>query len=255
MRPLALITGASGGLGEQFARLWAASGHDLVLVARGKEALERLKNELEGTQEIEVTVVVEDLSDAESARRLASSLPRIPDVLVNNAGFGDYAPFAEADPKRIASMITLNVLTLTLLTREILPGMVARGSGRILNVASVAAFQPGPLMAVYYATKAYVLSFSLALSDETRGTGVTVTCLCPGPTATGFVSGANLESSRLFRLGTMDPQTVAKQGFDATNAGRPLLTTGLRNKIGAFLTRFAPRMTAARIARLAQSKT
>jgi uncharacterized protein len=254
MRKTALITGASGGLGECFARLWAAEKYKLILVARSKDALQQLGKELEKKHGIDVMIIVEDLSNPSAPAKILKKIgkERV-DVLVNNAGFGDFGIFACSDPARDAAMIRLNVESLTHLTRLVLPGMLTRKSGRILNVASTAAFQPGPLMAVYYATKAYVLSFSLALSQETRGTGVTVTCLCPGPTKTGFERHANLGRSKLFKRGTMNPYVVARIGFRACMAGRPLVTAGFTNKLGAFLTRLVPRMWAARAAYRAQS--
>jgi uncharacterized protein len=223
-------------------------------VARSKDTLRQLASELEETYGINAVAMAEDLSDPKAPQRLCEKLCERPiDVLVNNAGFGDFGLFQYADPQRIAAMLHLNVESLTLLTRLILPGMLQRGRGRILNIASTAAFQPGPFMAVYYATKAYVLSFSVALSDEMKHTGITVTCLCPGPTKTGFEAHANLAGSKLFKRGTMHPANVARIGFHACMSGRTLVTAGFINKIGAFLTRFAPRLWAAKVARMAQS--
>src|SRR5437016_2780642 len=191
--PTALVTGASSGIGLEIARILAAD-HDVVLAARSAAALAQLAAELGGN----ARVVVVDLGDASGAARLAAEVPHV-DVLVNNAGVGDFGEFASASPEKLDHMIELNVGSLTRLCRAYLPRMLQRGSGRILNVASTAAFQPGPLMAVYYASKAYVLSFSEALAEETRGTGVTVTALCPGPTASGFQAGAAMEASKLVR--------------------------------------------------------
>jgi short-subunit dehydrogenase len=234
--PTALITGASSGIGLEIARVLAAE-HDVVLAARSEAALRELATELGGN----ARVVVSDLSDPAGAARLAAEVPDV-DVLVNNAGFGDFGDFASAAPERIDQMIELNVGAVTRLTRAYLPAMLQRGSGRIMNVASTAAFQPGPLMAVYYATKAYVLSFSEALAEETRGTGVTVTALCPGPTASGFQTAAAMEDSKLVR-GRKLPSSasVAEFGVKAMNRGDVVAVPGLQNKVLAASVRFSPR--------------
>lgn len=249
-----LITGASGGLGAAFARLLATEKHNLVLVARSKDALEALAAELRITQGITVTVLTEDLSDPLSVGRIVAALKDMPiDMLVNNAGVGKLARFAAMSERDIADMLHLNIETLTLLTRALLPGMIARKHGRILNVASTASFQPGPLMAVYYASKAYVLHWSLALSNELRGTGVAITCLCPGPTKTGFQKTAGMLDSPLFKkLHTMDAETVVRIGYDALQRGKPMVVPGAINNIGAFCTRLIPKTLAGRIARKAQ---
>jgi short-subunit dehydrogenase len=187
----ALVTGASGGIGLEVARVLAGKGYDLALVARSGDRLEALAAELGGA-----SVVVADLSSPSAPAEVAGAIPDV-DVLVNNAGVGAYGLFADADLGATMAMVALNVGALTELTHRYLPGMLARGSGRILNVASTAAFFPGPLMSVYYATKSYVLSFSEGLAEEVRGTGVTVTALCPGPTATGFQAAADMEMSAL----------------------------------------------------------
>ena len=255
-RRLALITGASGGLGLEFARLFAADKWDLVLVSRGEEALRKIRAELEAAHGIAATVLPADLSRDGEAKTVAAALAAAGlalDVLVNNAGIATYGPFAESDPEEERAMLEINVTNLTVLTRLLLPAMLRRKSGHVLNVASTAAFQPGPLMAAYYASKAYVLSFSLALSEELRDTGVTSTCLCPGPTATGFVARAKMETSRLFKRGlVMDAATVARIGYRACLAGKPLVVPGALNRVGAFATRLVPRLFAARIARKAQ---
>lgn len=251
-----LITGASGGLGEEFARLCAADGNDLVLVARSKEKLETLGKELEVKHSIRVTVLPHDLSLPDAVQKLTEELRSkniAPDILINNAGFGAYGLFHETTYDQEKNLIAVNIAALTELTKSLVPTMVKRGNGSVLNIASTAAFQPGPLMAVYYASKAYVMHFSLALSEELKETGVTVTCLCPGPTKTGFETHANLGNSRLFRLGSMDAATVAAIGYTAMKRGKPLIVAGLRNKIGAFATRFIPKMLAAKIARAVQS--
>ncbi len=176
----ALVTGASSGIGLELARLLAADGYALTLVARRGSTLELIAAELGDAQ-----VVAADLGVPGAVEQVVAAAPAV-DVLVNNAGVGDFGPFAATDPNKTATMLQLNIAALTELTRAYLPGMLERGHGQVLNVASTAAFQPGPLMAVYYATKAYVLSFSEAVAEEVRGSGVTVTALCPGPTESGF---------------------------------------------------------------------
>jgi short-subunit dehydrogenase len=175
-------------------------------------------------------------------------------VLVNNAGFGQYGMFAENDLEECLRQIQLNVTTLTHLTRLYLPAMIERKCGRILNVASTAAFQPGPLMAVYFATKAYVLSLSEALANELGGSGVTVTCLCPGPTATEFQKRANITGIRLTRYGCMDARTVAEDGYRALMAGKPMVISGFRNWLLAQSVRFSPRRLVTAVARKIQEQ-
>jgi len=238
----ALITGASSGIGLEIARILARD-NDVVLAARSEPALRELANELGGR----ARVVVSDLSEPAGAAKLAAEVPEV-DVLVNNAGFGDFGDFANASPERLDQMIELNVGSLTRLTRAYLPAMLERGSGRIMNVASTAAFQPGPLMAVYYATKAYVLSLSEALAEETRGSGVTVTALCPGPTASGFQAGAAMENSKLVR-GRKLPSSasVAAFGVKAMYRGDVVAVPGLQNKVLAASVRFSPRPVIRRV--------
>ncbi len=252
MAEVALVTGASGGIGEDLARLIAAGGRDVVLLARGAAKLQTLAEELSNAHKISATVLSMDLSSpgaAEDVTRVLAERRITVDMLVNNAGFGTHGPFARDDPQEQLRMLQVNVIALTTLTRLLLPGMIERQRGRILNVASTAAFQPGPLMAVYYASKSYVLSLSLALSEETAGTGVTVTCLCPGPTRTGFQDRAQMNQSRLFRFASvMRSADVARVGYDAMMAGKALAIPGLTNKIGAESVRFIPRRVAARIA-------
>ena len=174
------------------------------------------------------------------------------DVLINNAGFGAYGAFAESNLERDLEMIQVNISALTSLTRLVLPGMLERRRGRIMNVASTAGFQPGPLMAVYYATKAYVIMFSEAIANELKGTGVTVTCLCPGATATQFAARANMEQSRLFKLGAMRSADVAQAGYKGMMAGKTLVIPGLLNKTLAFSVRFSPRKLVTAISRSLQ---
>ena len=252
-RPVALVTGASGGIGADLARLCASGGHDVVLVARGLDAMAALAATLERTHGVRCTVLGVDLTEADAVPTLVADLAERGievDVLVNNAGFALFGPFVETSAATELSMLQLNVVALTHLTKLLLPGMVRRGRGRVLTVASTAAFLPGPLMAVYYASKAYVLSLSEALAEEVAGTGVTVTCLCPGATHTGFAVTANMADSRLFNgPGVMDSAAVAKAGYDGMMAGRRLVIPGLANKLGMQSLRFAPRALAARLAK------
>jgi short-subunit dehydrogenase len=251
MAEVALITGASGGIGEDLARTIAGGGRDVVLLARSAAKLQILADELSRAHKINATVLVADLSAPGAADEVARSLAErrmAIDILVNNAAFGSLGEFARENPQEQLRMLQVNVVALTMLTRFLLPGMLERRRGRILNVASTAAFQPGPLMAVYYASKAYVLSLSLALSEETADSGVTVTCLCPGPTRTGFQERAQLNESRLFRVtSVMSSADVARAGYDAMMAGRALAIPGATNKIGAQAMRFVPRRLAAKI--------
>lgn len=237
----AVVTGASGGIGLEIAKVLAPD-HDLVLVARSADKLNALATELGGAQ-----VIAADLSSDAGVAAVTGAVADA-DVLVNNAGVGDFGPFAEADPGRTEQMIQLNVTSLTALTRHFLPGMLARRQGRILNVASTASFQPGPLMAVYYATKAYVLSFSEALTEETRGTGVTVTALCPGPTASGFQAAADMELSPLVANRKLPTSAeVAAFGVKAMQRGDPVAIPGLMNKMMAESVRFSPRFVTRRL--------
>ena len=196
-----LITGASSGIGLELARLFAADGSDLILVARREAELQSLADDMAASHGISARVMTEDLSDLSAPQRIVDRLATDElelDVLVNNAGFGLRGPAAELDLQRQLDMLQVNVTALTHLTRLLLPAMIARRRGGVLNVASTAAFQPGPHMAVYYATKAYVLSFSEALAEELGGTGVTVSCLAPGPTATEFADAADMRDTLLF---------------------------------------------------------
>lgn len=251
----ALVTGASGGIGEAIARELAAHRHDLVLVARSEAKLRALADELAAPHGITVDVLAADLSAPGAGSALASRLgDRTIDVLVNNAGLGDYGEFRLADPAKLSEMVQLNVATLTELTRALLPAMVERRAGKVLNVASTAGFMPGPLMAVYYATKAYVLSLGEALADEVRGTGVTVTTLCPGPIATGFQSGADMGESKLVRgKQLMSAETCAKAAVKAMNRGKVVVIPGLMNRIQAVTPKLLPRRFVPGIVRRAQA--
>ena len=245
LRPSAVVTGASGGIGLALARLLARDGHRLVLAARDGPRLAATARELEGAHGVPVLTVPVDLSRAEEVARLADVLHASavePDVLVNNAGFGGAGPFVETSLEHELGMIQLNISAVTQLTKRVLPGMVARGRGRVLNVASTAAFQPGPYMAVYYASKAYVLSFSQAIAEEVSGTGVTVTALCPGPTHTGFAERAGLRGFDGVRGGVaMDADAVAARGYAAMMHGERVVVPGAMNRVVAEAARLAPR--------------
>ena len=246
MKKVALITGASAGLGVEFARQLSERGHALVLAARRKERLEELAKELGNARAIGI-----DLSKPGAAAKLMADLEAAAEeveILVNNAGFGLIGRFAELDAKRERQMIDLNVGTLTDLCRAAAPKMIARKSGGILNVASTAAFQPGPKMAVYFATKAFVLSLSEALHEELKPHGVRVTCLCPGPTRTEFGEVAGFGGNGLFDRVAMNAPEVVEAGLEALDRNRAVVVTGLVNKIGAASTRFAPRALVRKIA-------
>lgn len=245
MKQTALVTGASSGIGLDLAREMARHGCDLVLVARSEGKLQELAVELEKRNDITAHVIACDLARPNAAAQLVDQLKQRAidvDVLVNNAGYGLAGAFVETDLTREIDMIQVNVVALTQLTKLLLPPMVARKRGRILNVASTAAFQPGPLMAVYYATKAYVLSFTEAIADELRDSGVTVTALCPGPTATGFADVANMTRSRLFTMmRPMSAARVARAGYRGLMSGRRLVIPGAKNKLLVQSLRVSPR--------------
>jgi short-subunit dehydrogenase len=244
-RPLALVTGASSGIGADLARELARHGHDLVLTARRTEPMRTLAEELKAMG-AEGTVVAADLSKPGAAAALAAELESrglAVDVLVNNAGLGAGGPFHESDPLRVSEMLQVNVVAPTELTRALLPAMVRRGHGRVLIVASTAAFQPGPSMAVYSASKAFALSFGEAISHELRGTGVTVTTLCPGPTRTEFTDVANTGKSMLFvgpMANVMTSGEVARQGVRAMAAGKRVHVVGFTNKLVVASGRYSP---------------
>ena len=239
-----LITGASAGLGAELAKLFAADGSNLVLVARRLDRLDDLAGELQKRCGIGVRTVAKDLSEPGAPQDLFAEFERDRvrvDIVVNNAGFGAQGSFAEIPLDRQMQMIQVNIAALTCLTRLFLPGMLERGKGGVLNVASTAAFQPGPGMTVYYASKAYVLHLTEGLAGELAGTPIKVSCLAPGPTATEFAAAADLERSRLFSLGVMDAETVARAGHRGFRQGRLLVIPGLKNRLLAFSVRLAPR--------------
>lgn len=254
-RKTALITGASSGIGLEFARIFARENYHLVLVARTADKLRQVASELEKAQGTRSLILAVDLTEPGASAYVFDQTTRadvVVDVLINNAGFGQYGLFAESDLEECLRQIQLNITTLTHLTRLYLPGMIERKSGGVLNVASTAAFQAGPLMAVYFATKAYVLHFSEAIANELQGTGVTVTCLCPGATTTEFHKRANATGMRLLRMGAMDAHTVAEDGYRALIANRRVVISGFRNWVVAQSVRFAPRRVVTAIARATQ---
>lgn len=236
-RPIALVTGASAGIGLEIARILSAD-HDLVLVARRKERLQALADELDGNHRVEAC----DLTDKDARRELVERLVDVPiEVLVNNAGFGSTGPFWTNDADGEVRQVELNVTALTDLCRRLLPGMVARGRGRILNIGSTAGFQPGPYMSVYFATKAYVISFSQALAHELRGTGVTVTVHCPGATASEFAATAGNDVNWLFTKGSVaTSKDVATDAVRAMRDGKRMRIHGLANRLGAWISSVSP---------------
>jgi short-subunit dehydrogenase len=256
--PIALITGASSGIGLELAKLFARESYDLALVARNYDTLKRIAENLQQTYGVQVKCCVKDLSVSSAPDEIIQSLQSEMievDVLVNNAGFGWRGDFSNMELSDALEMIQVNITSLTHLTRLFLPGMVERKRGKILNVASTAAFQSGPLMATYYASKAYVLNFSLALSEELKGTGVTVTALCPGPTATGFGKRAGFTNEKI--LGgvlSMNASTVALDGYKGLMKGKPLIISGWKNWLGTQLIRLLPRTLPGKLVKSVQQK-
>ncbi len=241
----ALITGASSGIGMELARVFAGRGINLVVTARRTDQLNRLKQELESAHETKVSVITADLSNTQEAQQLfdfCKSENITISYLINNAGFGHLGNFAETDTGLAMDMINVNIASLTLLTRLFLPDMLKNGYGRIMNVASTAAFQPGPGMSVYYASKAYILHLSEGLATELKGTGITVTALCPGPTTSGFQQVANMDGVRLFRGRKLPTSAeVAEYGYRAMKEGKTVAVHGMLNYILANSVRFSPR--------------
>ncbi len=247
----ALVTGATSGIGYELAKLFAQDGSDLVLVARNDRRLHEVADELRRTG-VGITVISQDLSQPGAAddiyRQLADAGVDV-DFLVNNAGFSVYGPFWTTDPQSEWQMIQTNIVALTQLTYLLLPHMVARRSGRILNLGSTASFAPGPFSAVYGASKAYVLSFSEALAEELRGTGVTVTTLCPGPTKTEFAERAHLTGTNLFRGRLSSAADVARAGYRALMRGQTTVVVGLANQLLLLTIRLSPRTLVLKVSR------
>jgi uncharacterized protein len=256
MKKTALVTGAASGLGYELSILLAKDAYKLILVDIDAESLSKAKTELESNFNVEVVMLVKDLSVQNIADEIVIDINDEPiDVLINNAGFGLFGSFVDTDWERELEMLHLHILTTTHLTKRILEGMVQRRSGKILNMSSLAAFQPGPLMAIYYASKSYLLSFSEAISNELNGTGVTVTALCPGPTKTAFqgvVSESASDNKISFNMAS--PSNVALYGYKAMQKGKAVAIPGLINKFLASLHRFVSRSMATKIVRNLQEK-
>ncbi len=251
----ALITGASAGIGLELSKLFAADRYDLILLARREDKLLHIKKELEQRFSIQVHLIIKDLSLPQSANEVFTAVQEQGlhvDYLVNNAGFGHLGKFTETDLDVFQRMMQLNMVSLTELTHLFLPEIQERKRGGIMNVASTAGFMPGPLMAVYYASKAYVLSFSQALSNELKGTGITVNSLCPGATDTEFAETAEMDNSYIFNnpfATVMDAATVARLGYEDLMKGKSLTVTGGMNKLMVQSLRVAPRNTVMKLAR------
>jgi short-subunit dehydrogenase len=245
----ALVTGASSGLGLELAKLLDEQGHEVVVVARSTSTLEELASTLRRP-----TVIAADLATAEG-RRVVTDVVDSVDILVNNAGFGECGHFAQIDEARSVSMVELNCEAVVSLTRHYLPAMIERGSGKVMNVASTAAFQPGPTMAVYYASKAFVLSFTEAVAEETRGSGVTLTAFCPGAFASGFQDAAHAGNTRLIKGRSLPTSAdLARVGLAAMDRGDVVHVPGLANKVTAVSSRFTPRPLMRRIVRYIQDE-
>ena len=257
MSQTALITGASSGIGLELAKSFAQSGHNLILVARTESKLEDLRNQLMQQHSVHVELIVADLAQVDAAAKLVKEIDRrklVVDILVNNAGFGELGQFNEISIERQLNMIQLNVVTVVHLAKLLLPEMLKRKRGGILNVASTAAFQPGPNMAIYYATKAFVLSFSEAIHEELLGTGVKVVCLAPGPTETGFGEDSGMNDTKIFSANAMSAAKVAQVGAKAFESNRAIAIPGLKNRIGTLLARIAPRAVTRKIVKKLQAK-
>jgi uncharacterized protein len=247
-----LITGASSGIGYELTWLFARDGYNLVLVARSEQQLQHMANELQEVHGVSVKVIVKDLALACAPGEIFAELQRENiqvDILANNAGFGNYGLFAEQDLSTELQMLQVNMVALTHLTRLLLPEMLKKRSGNILNMSSAAAFEPGPLMAIYFATKAYVLSFSEALSNELTGTGISVTVLCPGFTTTGFHRRAGADKSKMMKMPMMDPKTVARLGYRGLMNNKVIIIPGLFNNVMVQSLRLAPRALVRRVVR------
>lgn len=259
-RKICLITGASGGIGYEFARLFAQDSYNLILIARTEDKLHKIAAELEEKYNIYVKIIVKDLALPSAPDEIFQETEKeglVINTLVNNAGFGAKGFFLDLDLGRQLEMIQVNITTLTHLTYLYAKQMTSNGGGKIINVASMAAFQPGPLMSVYYASKSYVLSFSEALTNEFQKSNITVTALCPGPTDTDFFDQPEMggvQSTMGSKFIVLSAEDAAKEGYNASKAKRSVVIPGLQNKVAAFGTRFLPRALTAKIARMLQEK-
>lgn len=239
----AVVTGASGGIGYELALICAQNGYDLVLAARSQDKLEKIKADLEATHQIKVHVFAADLSEMGQPEKLYKycHIHHVPvELLINNAGYGDYQPVVQAHPETLSNMLHLNIIALTELTTLFAKDMVKNKNGKILNVASTAAYQPVPRLAAYAASKAYVASFTEALHAELKGSGVSATVLSPGVTETGFVDRANMKKASLAQQAQANPADVAKAGYEAMQKGKLYVIPGLMNKLLAWSTRIVP---------------
>lgn len=253
----ALITGASSGIGLELATLFAQDGINLVLVARNKERLETIAADLHARCNIGATVLAYDLAQPSAPEAIVQELQTrglTIDYLVNNAGTQVYGPIQDTDVTRQLQLIQVNLVALTHLTMLLLPDMVKRGAGRILNLSSIGGFAPAPLNAIYCASKAYILSFSEGIARDLEHTGVTVTCLCPGATHTDFARRADIEDMRLFQMSAMDARQVAQAGYAALMKGETTIIPGLFNQLIAFSVRLSPRQLVTRVGRYLMSR-
>ncbi|MFK4302493.1 MULTISPECIES: SDR family oxidoreductase [unclassified Paenibacillus] len=259
MRKTVLITGVSGGIGKELADRFAKDGYDLVLVARSESKLVELGKEYKKKYDTRATVIAKDVASHGVPEEIFAELKEkgiVVDYLVNNAGFGLFGTFLETKLEEETNMIDVNIKALTIMTKLFVPDMVKRGEGGVMNVASLVAFFPGPMMSVYYATKAYVLSFTEALENELNGTGVTVTALCPGLTSTGFVDRSGMGASKLFQNGAiMEAGQVAEEGYRGFLRGKTFIMPGARNRLMKFIPRLLPRKLVTRMVRFTQNRT
>lgn len=257
MNKTALITGSSGGIGYELAKVHAKSGDNLVLVSLDRLKLEELKKELEQIYKIEVYTIEKDLTQPESVNEVYDELKQRKisiNYLVNNAGFGDFGLFAESDWSKQEKMINLNITALAHMTRLFLPDMIKQGGGKIMNVASTAAFQPGPTMSVYFATKAFVLSFSEAICEEVRDKGITVTALCPGSTETNFHAVVMGDKNLLKERKKSSPAEIAEFGYHSMMQGKRVAIHGFKNTVMAVSAGFFPRSWVVKVTRMIQER-